>query len=160
MNGGAVVKLLLCMIVIGASLAVGLTLSSRLSERTKTLSAYITLLEEVAVRMRYYATDLAALFSDNFAGFQFLSDRPFDVQFARMVRERQHVLNAEDLKLLDEFGRDLGTSDIDSQQRHIRLYIKLLTEQLDQAREDEQRKGRLYRLLPLSIGIAAAILLI
>ena len=64
-------KLLLCMVVIGASLAVGLWLSMRLSERTKLLGSYITLLQEVALKMTYTSDSLAKLFADNFAGYPF-----------------------------------------------------------------------------------------
>ena len=51
MGGRIIVKLILCMAVVAASLGIGLYLSSRLSERIKVLGKYITLLEEASVKM-------------------------------------------------------------------------------------------------------------
>lgn len=153
-------KLLLCMTIVIASFSVGLVLYSRLHERIKVLSQHITLLEEVAVRMTYTSSNLAALFAENFAGFIFSDTEPFAQQFKKMIRRYRDVLNTEDIRILDDFSEDLGASDTDSQLRHIQLYVSLLNNRLDEAREEEKRKGKLTLVLPLSIGIAAAILLL
>ena len=148
------------MIVIAASVAVGIYLCSRLNQRAVILSEYIRLLEEVSSGMQYISDDLAHLFKDNFAGFPFTEKEPFDRQFREMTLRFEDVLKQDDLRILDDLGRDLGVSDVDSQLKHIRLYITLLRERLDEARDAVDQKGKLYRILPLSIGVAAAVLLI
>lgn len=153
-------KLILCMIIIAAALAVGLWLNSRLSERTRILSAYITMLNEVSLRMTYTCEPLSKLFAENFAGYVFTDTKPFSEQFRMMTRQFSGVLTTEDIRLLDDFTHDLGAGDTASELSHIRLYSGLLTEQLNSAQNALEQKGRLYRILPLSVGIAAAILLI
>ncbi len=147
------------MTVIGASLAVGIYLSHRLNERTKILGSFIALLEEVSVRMTYTSDNLAGLFAQNFAGWQFDEHQPFDRQFCRMTRKYQNVLRTEDLVILDDLASGLGASDADSQLRRIGMYRTLLNEKLEESREEVKRRGKLCLILPLSIGIAAAILL-
>ena len=80
-------KLILCLTVIGASLSVGVFLSSRLNARIKILSELIVLIEEVSVKMTYTADPLAVLFNDNFAGYSFRRDQPFSQQFKEMTRK-------------------------------------------------------------------------
>lgn len=153
-------KLLLCMMIVAASLAIGLYLNSRLTERTKILSSYITMLEEAAVRMSYTSDHLAALFADNFAGFVFDEHQPFAEQFCHMTRRYKDVLTEEDIRVLDDFTRDLGVSDTASQLKHIRLSVTLLTQHLESAREEVRKKSKVRLILPLSVGLAAAILLL
>ena len=118
------------------------------------------MLEEAAVRMTYTSPSLAQLFADNFAGYSFSADQPFDEQFRRMTELFKEVLSREDIRTLNEFTRDLGASDTASQLQHIRLYVALLRERLEQARGDVERKSKIYRILPLSLGVAIAVLLI
>jgi len=118
------------------------------------------MLEGAAVRIRYSSENLAGLFADNFAGFIFTEDQPFDEQFRKMTQMFKDVLKPEDIRILNDFTYELGVSDTESQLRHIHLYTTLLNERLTQAREDQSRKGRIVRTVPLSAGIAAAILLI
>lgn len=153
-------KLILCVTVIGVSLGIGAHLASRLTERARILGSYVTLLEEAALRMSCTCDDLAMLFADNFAGFSFVSDRPFDEQFRAMTRLFRDRLNADDISVLDDFTVGLGYGDLNAQIKHLRLYVALLNERLDTARRDVQQKGRLYLVLPASVGVAAAILLI
>ena len=153
-------KLFLCMIVIGAGLAVGTALSHRLRERVSLLQAYITLIEEAALRMTYTSENLAALFADNFAQFAFTADQPFADQFRTMTQQYRNVLDEGDIRVLDDFTRQLGASDTESQQRHMRLYIALLSEQLNDAQSQAERRGKLCLILPLSASIAAAVLLL
>lgn len=153
-------KLVLCMTIIGASVAIGISLSSKLSQRVEILSQYMKLLEEVSVRLRYTGDPLAVLFQDNFVGYTFSREKPFENQFQEMTRRFKDVLLPIDIRLLDDFARDLGAGDSESQLQHIRLYIKILEERCEEAREDLKSKGKLYRILPLSAGIAVAVLLI
>ena len=153
-------KLILCLTVIGASLSIGVFLSSRLNARVKIISELIVLIEEASVKMTYTADPLAVLFNDNFAGYSFRSDQPFSQQFKEMTRQYKDSLQPEDLQILDDFSDGLGTSDTVSQLRHMRLYLTMLNQQLSEAREVSAQKGKLYLILPLSAGIAAAILLI
>ena len=118
------------------------------------------LLEEAAVRMTYTSDSLAQLFADNFAGYFFLPDQPFDRQFHEMTLRFKDFLKDEDIRLLDDFAKDLGTGDIASEQKHIRMYIELLDERCEDARAEALQKGKLYRILPLSAGIASAVLLV
>ena len=153
-------KSLLCMVIIIASAAIGLYLSSRLTQRVKLLSQLIVLLEEVASMMTYTSESLAKLFSRNFDGYPFSEQQPFDRQFCQWIGRYRDVLSADERKLLEDFSRGLGVSDISSQQNHIRLYITLLNEKRNETQEEVRNKEKTALILPLAVGIAIAILLI
>lgn len=153
-------KLLLCMVIMIASVAIGLYFSSRLKRREKALTSFIVLLEEVASMMSYTSESLAKLFSRNADGFLFSDQKPFDRQFHEWISRYRDTLSQDDIKLLEDFSSGLGASDISSQQKHIRLYITLLTEKRNEAQKEVKNKERLYLILPLAVGIATAILLI
>ena len=153
-------RLVLCMTIVGTGVAVGAGLASRLNERTRLLQAFITMIEEAALRMTYTGEPLAVLFGGNFAQFVFTENQPFADQFRAMTRQYRDVLNEGDIRLLDDFTQGLGASDTECQQRHMRLYVSLLSERLSEAKADAERRSRLCRILPLSVAAAAAVLLL
>ena len=129
-------------------------------QRVKILSQLIVLLEEVASMMTYTSESLAKLFSRNFDGYPFSEQQPFDRQFCQWIGRYRDVLSADERKLLEDFSRGLGVSDISSQQNHIRLYITLLNEKRNESQEEVRNKEKTALILPLAVGIAIAILLI
>ena len=161
MNGGAtVLRLLLGLVITGASILIGCNLSSRLSRRRAILGDYLTLLDEAANRMRYTASSLAAVFADNFAGFSFDPVIAFAPQWERMADAYRDVLNDGDRQILISFARELGQGDVPAELDRFRLYEGLLKERFDDAAAACEKKGSLYRLLPFSIGLAITILLL
>lgn len=153
-------RLILGLVIVAASILTGYYLSSRLSRRRDILSEYIRLLEEASNRMSYTMDSLAQVFSDNFAGFRFDPFLAFAPQWDSMTARYRDVLNAGDRRVLSDFARGLGGADIPSELRHIALYQGILRDRLTDARAACERKGQLYRILPFSIGLTVTILLL
>lgn len=70
------------------------------------------------------------------------------------------ALKKEDKSLIIEFGRLLGTADIDGELSHIGLYKELIETNIDNSKEELNQKSKLFKLLGLFSGIAAALLII
>ena len=161
MNGTPqMVRLIPALVIMAASILIGCGLSLRLSRRSAVLSDYIALLDTAADRMSYTGESLAAVFSDNFAGFRFDPSKPFSGQWERMTEQFCDVLKGEDREVLCRFAREAGCGDLQAELNHIRLYQTLLKERLDDAREACVKKSALYRILPFSIGLAVTIMIL
>ena len=148
------------LLITAVSILIGYYLTSRLSRRRAILDDYIALLEEAANRMSYTGEKLAAVFSDNFAGYVFDADRAFSPQWEEMADRFRDVLKADDLRALRAFAHEIGQGDVPSELNRIRLYQSILRERLDDARAACEKKGALYRILPFAIGLSITILLL
>ena len=146
--------------ILAACVAVGFHLTSRLSERVRIISGFLTLLDTAASRMQYTCDDLCTVFSDSFTGYVFDRDRPFSAQWLEMIAAYRGVLNRNDIQVLSEFSDELGAGDLDAQLNHLSLYKTLLSERLSDARKEQENKAKLYRVLPFSVGLTFAILLL
>ncbi len=67
--------------------------------------------------------------------------------------------NEKDITLLHDFGSEFGASDTDGQLSHCSLYYELVSDRLKNAREEKTRKSKLYQMLGVFSGMAAALLL-
>ena len=68
--------------------------------------------------------------------------------------------NNKDRELLSSFVKVLGTTDIDGELSHIKMYQELFSEQYKLSKEDIKNKGKLYRMLGLFSGLAFVVLFI
>lgn len=68
--------------------------------------------------------------------------------------------NNKDRELLSSFFKDLGTTDIDGELSHIKMYQELFSEQYKLSKEDIKNNGKLYRMLGLFSGLAFVVLFI
>ena len=62
-------------------------------------------------------------------------------------------------RLLIEFGEGCGRTDLEGQQTHIAYYRAQLSAQAEAARRVYAEKGRVYRVLGMTGGVALALLL-
>ena len=85
----------------------------------------------------------------------------FSSAFAVAVErvEREGILLPADRRLLIEFGDGCGRTDLVGQQAHIAYYRNLLAQQEEEARRAYEEKGRVYRMLGLTGGVALMLLL-
>ncbi len=67
--------------------------------------------------------------------------------------------NDKDIALLHSFGSGFGASDTEGQLSHCSLYYELISDGLKNAREEKKRKSKLYQMLGVFSGMAAALLL-
>ena len=150
--------MILCPLVIGCSALVGVYLSRRMLQRKSVLRELIALLNRASVQIAYNAGSLCEIFSDNFAGFTFSYESPFDEQWQAFSDSLRNQLSRTDVSVLYRMKDGLGLSDSTSQQQHLHLCIELLEEQLKEAQSDIDSKLRLCRVLPVSAGLLFSIL--
>ncbi|MBQ3203070.1 MAG: stage III sporulation protein AB [Clostridia bacterium] len=90
-----------------------------------------------------------------------LSHIPFADAFASALEkaEGEGAMLPSDRQLLLEFAAGCGHTDLEGQQAHIEYYRSLLSAQEGEARRVWQEKGRVYRVLGLTGGMALMLLL-
>lgn len=81
-------------------------------------------------------------------------------QKALMLVPRSMGLSREDVRLLADFGQGLGTTDVEGQLAHCELYKTMFSSRLRQAREEKEKKVKLYRMLGLFSGVAVSLLIL
>ena len=69
-------------------------------------------------------------------------------------------LNRGDYNNLIEFGRLLGSTDVEGQLSHINMYKGIFTTERDEFQKDCKTKSKLYRVLGFFVGAVLALLII
>lgn len=154
------IKLSLCIIVILSSTLVGFSYSSMLTKRKSVLEAFILELKKCSTQIRYSSKSLSSVFEDNFMNYSFCDNKPFESQWKDMLEKYHKILNSDDLNVLQEFSKTLGTSDVSGELTNIDMYIEMLKLRVKDAELNISLKGKLYKTLGLSFGLSIAILLI
>lgn len=155
-----VLKLFLCILILFCGAVVGLHFSQRLIRRRSVLSDFEVLFHRVLIRIEYNAGELCEVFSDNFADYHFIHHQPFDVQWRDFIKSFSYVLTKDDMNMLLSFTDGLGAADCDAQRQHITLFSKILQEHIEDAQEDIRTKAKMYRIIPLSVGIVISLIVI
>lgn len=90
-----------------------------------------------------------------------LSSAPFAVAFSAALERawEDGLVLPETRCLLTAFAEGCGRTDLTGQQAHIAYYRRLLTAQEEEARRIYAEKGRVYRVLGLTGGVALTLLL-
>lgn len=69
-------------------------------------------------------------------------------------------LTSQEKDSLIEFGKGLGSSDVDGQCSHCKMYENIFREYLELSKEDKKNKVKLYRSLGVFSGLALGIFII
>ena len=155
-----VIKLYLCILILFCGAVIGLHLSQKLTRRKEILTEFEVLFHRALIRIEYNAGDLCEVFSDNFAAYEFEHTIPFEIQWGRFINGFSYLLTKDDIAMLLSFTKELGASDCESQRRHISLYSDMLKEHIDEAQEEIRKKAKVYRIIPLSVGIVISLMVI
>ena len=134
--------------------------SQRLVGRRDTLKCLSDMLRRASVLISYNSGDLYEVFSDNFAGFDFERTGAFDLQWRAFADSLAKRITNEDIILIKNFADGMGASNTDSLKKHIELYITLLDEQISRSQSDIDTKSKMYRIIPVSVGLIISILII
>ena len=73
---------------------------------------------------------------------------------------QSYGLKNDDLTVLEDFGKALGTTDVEGQLNHIELYKNILNSQLKKSKEEYKEKSKLYKVLGFFTGSIIAIMFI
>lgn len=147
--------------------------SKKLSARTGFWEEYQKFLVELTVQIRYYSGSLQQIFK-KFTGYLYLSStleicrkgiaegNSFCEAWERGIQtlSKEVGLSSNDCQVLLELGKGLGISDLEGQLSLLSLNKELAGLRLEESRENKTRKGKLYQILGLSLGITAALLFV
>lgn len=86
----------------------------------------------------------------------------FETIWEEQVEEyiKQSSLAINEQEILLQFGRTLGQHDFSQQQKHIQLTIKHLERELEDARDDQDKYGKMAKNLGFLTGLFIVLLLI
>ena len=163
-------KILLSFVLIACASLLGNTFSIRLINRRKTLTSIVNAITKVKTLICFGSLDTKRVVAESFCTEDFPlmdaaeidGDKPYDTAFETSVDRISHrfSLTKADKELLSQFGSQLGTTDVTGQIAHAELYTELFNERLLKAKEEENEKSRLYRVLGFSLGCALSLIVV
>lgn len=161
-----------CLLVIAAGGTAGWIQSHKLTMRVRFWEQFIGLVSALETEIRYSAGGLTQLLSKHSGDEEALSflgecvravqaGAPFPMAWQDAVGKipTEYGLTQEDKSLLRDFGGGLGVSDMQGQLSHCQLHQELAAVRLKGAREEKQKKSKLYFMLGLFLGIGIALLI-
>lgn len=153
-------KLILCVIIIISSASIGFYYSDSLIKRKIILESFVVELKNCSTIIRYNSSSLSKVFENNFMNYVFNEHRSFSDQWCEMLKLYKNVLKSEDIRILTDFSKNLGTLDLCGEVTNIELYIEMLKSQIKDAESEINVKSKLYKTLGMSFGLAFVILII
>ncbi len=160
------VKYIGLLFIVSACFLTGIYLSLRLKFRFEFLSSFKGFMSNLETNIRFSSRDIFELIKasapENISGIFGDERTEFYTYWENTIKNipSRYALKKEDLNLLAQFGHMLGTTDIEGQLNHISLYKELIETNIENSKKELNEKSRLYKLLGLFAGIAAALLLI
>ena len=155
------------LLIIISSFSVGWYFSFRLKLRYEFLLSFRDFISTLETNIRYNSGEIIPLIKSSapksISKFFMKDDvNNFSAYWSECIENipQLYALKNEDYNLMFEFGRMLGTTDIEGQLNHINLYKELIKSNLDNSELELKQKSKLSKLLGLFAGLAAALLLI
>lgn len=155
------------LLLITAGFLAGYTESHKLTLRVEKLEAFLRFLSAAKTEIRYSSMPVESIIRRHGEGisfFSYIKEGSSGGDWLSAWNEAvKHAVNEgffrKDMELLQGFGAGFGASDTDGQLSHFTLYSELTAAALRDAKEERNRKSKLYLMLGLFGGMAAAILL-
>lgn len=161
-----------CLLVIAAGAGAGYLQARKLSMRVRFLEQYLKWVSQMETEIRYGTDGISRLLDRHkkeLPALSFLSQcvkrmeegAPFPEAWRKAIQgiSKEYGLKPDDLEAVQAFGNGLGASDVDGQTAHCRMHQKLLQSRLKGAQEEKQKKGKLYFMLGLCLGVSVALLI-
>lgn len=169
-------KLIGAICLIAATSFIGFDLSRQLSLRTSELRMFIYSLQMIEAEMTYSYDSLQVIFENVGEKMTF----PISSFYNRLAQELQQpianfyeiweaaltklanesTLKTEEMKILKQFGKNIGNHTIDQQEKQIKLTIYYLQKELDEAIEVQKKYDKTIKSISVLIGIFIVLILI
>lgn len=141
--------------------------SHRLCLRVEKLEAFLRFLSAAKTEIRYSSLPVESVLRKHGGEFSFfpLSAEDGSDGWGKAWSEAVKAgagnegFSRKDIELLEGFGAGFGASDTQGQIAHFSLYENLVSAALEEAKKERDGKSKLYRMLGVCGGAAAAILL-
>ncbi|RYG74662.1 stage III sporulation protein SpoAB [Lentibacillus lipolyticus] len=164
------------LLFIGTTTLIGFEVSRRLNERPKhirqlknalqileaeILYSQLPLPEAFATIAKQIPEPLSTFFYDMNCSMQKTATDLYSAWNSRVSELLEtSSLSESEGEIMKQFGRTLGQHDFDQQQKHIHLAIKHLDRQLEEARENQFKYGKMAKSLGVLCGLFVVLLLI
>lgn len=136
----------------------GTYFSQKLRKRRDYLSTILLFLNRLLTDIRYKSEDLSQMIfhcaDDELTPLKNVDDNNYIPVIDTLPFQK------EDKSMLKDFFSRLGTTDVEGQISHIKLYTDFFNEQYDNAKEEIKRKSKLYQMLGFFIGLAFVVMFI
>lgn len=145
----------------------GFMLSGKLKSRSKFLLAFQDFICTLETNIRYNSDDIIRIIEKSainpmLSAFSNTKSLDFSSYWKTAISSipKNYGLNNEDVAILNDFGKSLGTTDIEGQLNHIALYKDIFNQQLSKSKEEYREKSKLYKVLGFFTGSIIAIMFI
>jgi stage III sporulation protein AB len=154
---------------------VGMMMSMKLSKRVRQIESFICAVGLIATEIRYFASPVEVLVEKlnqieeyrqlkvfEMCKLNLKHEKQFSKAWELAIKEAEHTLSLQsaDYESLLWFGRSLGTTDVQGQLANCENCCEQLSQRLTLAREDMNKKGKMYSSLGVLTGIFVAVMLI
>lgn len=157
------------LILIAAGTLAGYAESHKLTERVQQLEAFLRFLSAAQTEIRFSGLPVEQIIQRHGGELEFLrlcgesclQGGYFIASWQAGVANgtKGRGLHSEDIALFNGFGEGFGASDVDGQLSHCAMYTQLVGERLKNAREEKEKKFKLYQMLGIFSGMVAALVL-
>lgn len=170
-------KIIGCLFCLGAAATIGFLKAEELKSRVKRLEEFKRMMMLLQGELRFHRATLSEAFEsvsrrveEPFAGFleetaMRLEERQrgnFDEVWKEMSKRLLYTegLQKEDEQLLELLRSSLGYLDLTMQTETLNLAMTQTEESIRQAKEMQERKGKLYQTMGVTVGALLALLII
>ena len=159
-------------LIISISSFSGMYFSATLKAILVSLKKINYLIDEIIILLRYKAATVYEIIghlikNDRFSDFSFIGNiavdgaTSFQFDWCNSLEANPPLnLKKDDLIILADIGRNLGTSDIEGQLSTLNLQQNELKKLISSAEADCERKSKLYRSLGVLVGAFISVMLI
>ncbi|MCD8026002.1 MAG: stage III sporulation protein AB [Clostridiales bacterium] len=156
-------------LVVGACFAAGCFFSKKLYNRRDFLKNFTVFLNSLSTHIRYESSDIFSLVSQSaresdldYFVFSSYENRSFSELWNEKLESMPMSFGVEkpDKKLLADFGKELGKTDVQGQEKHLELYKNIFSDRLSNAEEAIKQKSKLYKAMGFFAGAATVLMII
>lgn len=160
-------------VVFAACVAAGLMKTASLAKRVRELQTFLNALSMISDEIRFFATPTNEIISklDNAEGYKQLRifafcrenlkhTRDFSKAWGDALASAKPFLSLDDgdIEALSWFGSVFGTTDAQGQTANCERYYNLLQQRLECARDDKEKRGKMFTSLGVLAGAFFAVM--
>ena len=172
-----VFKLIIGIILLLSSSAIGYLISLRYSLRVKQLGYFMSALNSLETDILYYSTPLPIamkkvagrshksiswIFDETWKKLKERAGLNIEETWRMSINENidDLSLSKDDIEIIIDFSKELGIGNKETQKKHFSYTKELLLEQKRKASKEKDKNGRMFNRLGVLLGLAIVIILI
>ncbi|MBE6737202.1 MAG: hypothetical protein E7566_00900 [Ruminococcaceae bacterium] len=162
-------RIFMCIVLVVSSTFLGNWFSLKLLRRCEDLFSIIESIQKIKTYINFGGYEICRVIALSFVSkekFKAFTETEENENFLMWWEKcvtyisKTTALNKSDLELLNQFGENLGVTDIEGQISNCELYTKLFEERLNEAKLMENKNVRLYRILGFSLGCTVGLIVL